>query len=149
MAPYVIGTHILPFGKEPDTTAACGIMPDNDDDDAGVLAVGMTLTFRNCTTTASNNLGGSSSSSSSNSRNSNSPPSSRSIASGIVGYLTESSVETLYAGKKGRIKILGPAHYPTSAILMYKSDGRGNGDTTTTTTGNSNSMKTVEFPFHR
>ena len=90
MAPYVIGAHILPFGKEPDTIAACGIMPDNDDDNAGVLAVGMTLTFRNCTTTASNNLGGSSSSSS-NSRNSDSPPASRSIASGIVEYLAESS----------------------------------------------------------
>ena len=146
MAPYVIGAHILPFGKEPDTIAACGIMPDNDDDNAGVLAVGMTLTFKNSTTSASNNLGGSSSSSIS--RNSNSPPSSRSIASGIVGYLAESSVETLYAGKKGRIKILGPAHYPTSAILMNKSDGRGNGDTTTTTTGNNNnSMKAVEFPL--
>ena len=140
--------HILPFGKEPDTIAACGIMPDNDDDNAGVLAVGMTLTFKNSTTTASNNLGGSSSSSSSsNSRNSNSPPSSRSIASGIVGYLAESSEETLYAGKKGRIKILGPAHCPTSAILMYKSDGRGNGDTTTTTTGTNNTMKAVQFPL--
>jgi hypothetical protein len=151
MAPYVIGAHILPFSKEPDTIAACGIMPDNDDDNVGVLAVGMTLTFKNSTTTASsNNLGGrsSSSSSSSNSRKSNSSPSSRSIASGTVGYLAESSEETLCAGKKGRIKILGPAHYPTSAILMYKSDGRGNGDTTTTTTtGNSNNMKAVQFPL--
>ena len=98
MAPYVIGAHILPFSKEPDTIVACGIMPDNDDDNAGVLAVGMTLTFKNSTTTASNNLGGSSSSSSSdnNSRNSNNPPSSRSIASGIVGYLAESSEEALW-----------------------------------------------------
>jgi dihydrodiol dehydrogenase / D-xylose 1-dehydrogenase (NADP) len=150
MAPYVIGAHILPFGKEPDTIAACGIMPDNDDDNAGVLAVGMTLTFKNSTTTTtateSNNLGGSGRS---NSRKSNSPPSSRSIASGIVGYLAESSEETLYAGKKGRIKILGPAHCPTSAILTYKSDGRGNGDTTTTTTTttDNNNMKAVEFPL--
>jgi len=140
----VIGAHILPFGKEPDTIAASGIIPD-EGDNAGVLAVGMTLTFTDNKSTDDDERGEDDNPTSSSNTSGGGPPGGRSIASGLVGYLAESSEETLYAGKKGRIKILGPAHCPTSAILIRKSGGRGNGDTTNSTADRQ--ITAVEFPL--
>ena len=140
MAPYVISAAMMPFGKEPETIAASGILPSAGEN-VGELAVGTTLVFKNegiC------------------SRSASSPPSEFSIASGMVSYLAESSEETMYAGKDGRITILGPAHCPTKACITLKQPGRGNGasssideegiDTTTKEASTPNETN-VEFPL--
>ena len=104
MGPYVIAAAMMPFGKEPETIAANGIL-SNDGEDVGELAVGMTMVFKT---------------EGKFSRSASSPPSAMSMASGMVTYLAESSEETMYAGKGGRITLLGPAHCPTKACLKTK-----------------------------
>ena len=140
MAPYVISAAMMPFGKEPETIAASGILPSAGEN-VGELAVGTTLVFKNegiC------------------SRSASSPPSEFSIASGMVSYLAESSEETMYAGKDGRITILGPAHCPTKACITPKQSGRGNsassstdaeGIGTTTKDSSAPNDIIVEFPL--
>ena len=140
MGPYVIAAAMMPFGKEPETIAANGIL-SNDGEDVGELAVGMTMVFKT---------------EGKFSRSASSPPSAMSMASGMVTYLAESSEETMYAGKGGRITLLGPAHCPTKACLKTKQSGRGNGasssteggdtDKTATETSTSNDI-IVEFPL--
>ena len=134
MGPYVIAAAMMPFGKEPDSIAANGVLA-NDGEDVGELAVGMTMTFRNCEN--------SSSPSSSDNRG---PPITISIANGMVGYLAEDSEETQYAGKGGRITLLRPAHCPTSARLTPKLSGRGNDDKAKVAAGG-NTETFVEFPL--
>jgi len=138
---YVVAAAMMPFGKAPSSIAANGIVPD--DANVGELAVGMTLTFEPSITDTSDDQ---------RSKDSNgSPPAGRSIASGLIGYLAESCEETLYAGKSGRIKILGPAHCPTSATLTRKVGGRTNGATGEGfgdgTTASASGVTTVEFPL--
>ena len=135
MGQYVIAAAMVPFGKEPDTIGANGILPD-DGEDVGELAVGMTMVFKD---------GGTSSRSAS------------AIANGMVSYLAESSGETMYAGKGGRITLLGPAHCPTKACLQRKQSGRGNGasssndeeggDETTQEKDCTTNIINVEFPL--
>lgn len=131
--PYVIGAALMPFGKEPDTIAAAGILPN--DDKVGDLALGMTMTFIN------DNIGGN------NNENNSSPPAHKSIASGVVSYLAESSENTMYAAKFGRLTIGAPAHCPTSASLVRKGTGRGNGKTSDAPGSDNNVSCTVIFPL--
>ena len=112
MGPYVIAAAMICFASEPDSIAANGI---RDGEDVGELAVGMSMVFKNDEKSSHGT--------------SRSPPTSMSIASGMVSYLAESSEETMYAGKGGRITLLGPAHCPTKACLTFKQSGRGNGAT--------------------
>jgi hypothetical protein len=125
---------MMPFGKEPDSIVANGVLA-NDGEDVGELAVGMTMTFTNCEK-----------SSSASSPNIRGPPTTMSIANGMVGYLAEDSEETQYAGKDGRITLLGPAHCPTSACLTPKLSGRGNDDKTKVAAGGKKET-IVEFPL--
>ena len=139
VGPYVVAAAMMPFGREPSSIVANGIVPH--DDNVGELAVGMTLTFEPRITPDDQK-----------SKDSNgSPPAGRSIASGLIGYLAESCEETLYAGKSGRIKIVGPAHCPTSATLTRKVGGRGNGATGEDfdggTASSTSGVTTVEFPL--
>ena len=134
MGPYVIAAAMMPFGKEPGSIAANGVLA-NDGEDVGELAVGMTMTFTNCAK--------SSSASSSDNRG---PPTTTSIANGMVGYLAEDSEETQYSGKGGRIVLLGPAHCPTSARLTPKLSGRGNDDKAKVAAGEKKET-IVEFPL--
>jgi len=131
--PYIMAAALMPFDSEPDRIAANGIVP-NGDDAVGDLAMGMTLTFNN------NNVGA-------EAENANSPPGNKSIASGVCGYLAESSEITSYAAKRGRITIDAPAHCPTSATMVRKSGGMGNGTTSETTIPDSGGTSTVIFPL--
>jgi dihydrodiol dehydrogenase / D-xylose 1-dehydrogenase (NADP) len=137
MLPYVVGAALLPFGRDPDRIAANGIIPADYDGDVGDVAIGMTMTF----TIDEQQSDGS---------RENSPPGNKAIASGVVGYLAESSEVTMYAGKSGRITVNSPAHCPTSATLIRKSIGsRGNG-ATSDSGGDSSPPLTaikVEFPL--
>ena len=139
MLPYVVGATLLPFGgREPDRIAANGIIPATDDGhDVGDVAIGMTMTF----TIDEQQIG---------SRENNGPPGNKAIASGVVGYLAESSEVTMYAGKSGRITVNAPAHCPTSATLIRKAIGsRGNGATSDSGGDSSSHLTTikVEFPL--
>mmetsp|Transcript_34428 Transcript_34428/g.74443 ORF Transcript_34428/g.74443 Transcript_34428/m.74443 type:complete len:331 (-) Transcript_34428:499-1491(-) len=146
--PYVVAAATMPFDSYPDRIAANGIIPE-DDNDVGDVAMGMTLTFINNTNTGSKK-------SSSASNNTNGIPGDKSIASGVCGYLAESSEITTYAARGGRITVAAPAHCPTSAKIVRKSGGRGNGATSKTTSSdggtgispsNSSNVATVEFPL--
>lgn len=112
MGPYIIAAAMMPFGEEPESLSATGIL-SNDGEDVGELAVGMTMVFKS---------GGK------RCRSASSPPSAMSIASGLVSYLAESTEQTMYAGLTGRIILVGPAHCPTKARFMPKLSGRGNDD---------------------
>ncbi|KAL7524757.1 hypothetical protein ACHAWF_001071 [Thalassiosira exigua] len=118
--PYIVAAATMPYEKGPDRIAANGILPD-DGDGAGDLAMGMTMIFSH--EEAAN-------------RSNGSPPGDRSIASGVCGYLAESSETTTYAAKRGRITIDAPAHCPISATIVRKNLGkRGNGATSDTPIG--------------
>ncbi|KAL9179206.1 hypothetical protein ACHAXT_008496 [Thalassiosira profunda] len=134
--PYVVGAALLPFNTMPDRIAANGILPE--DDEAGDLALGMTLTFTN------KSAGGGT--------GSGSPPEHRSIASGVCGYLAESCERTTYSAKRGRITIESPAHCPTSATVVRKAAGtRGHGATSSThgddVPDEESGSSAVEFPL--
>jgi len=116
--PYIVAASTLPFDTNPERIAANGILP-NDTDEAGDLAMGMTMTFNNNTK---------------NQDGSKCPPKDKSIASGVCSYLAESSEHTRYAAKRGRITIGSPAHCPTSCAIVRKLAGRGNGATSDATT---------------
>ena len=79
---------------------------------SGDIAVGVTLTFDNGDGAGGGDGG---------------PPGGMSIASGVCGYIAESSEEAMYAARGGRITLHGPAHCPTSATIRRKSAGRRNG----------------------
>eukprot|EP00984_Skeletonema_dohrnii_P022403 scaffold11527_cov105-Skeletonema_dohrnii-CCMP3373.AAC.16 len=148
MLPYVVGAFSLPFGsREPDRITANGIIPD-DDYDVGDVAIGMTMTF---TIDDDESHQQQQSASRANNIDSRPPPRNKAIASGVVGYLAESSEVTMYAGKRGRIIVNAPAHCPTSATLIRKAIGsRGNGATSSDSGGDSSSNPTnmhVEFPL--
>ena len=87
-----------------------GVIPD--DGASGDIAVGVTLTFDNGDGAGGGDGG---------------PPGGMSIASGVCGYIAESSEEAMYAARGGRITLHGPAHCPTSATIRRKSAGRRNG----------------------
>ena len=147
LLPYVLGAFLLPFGgREPDRIAANGIIPDPEpekDNDVGDIAIGMTMTF----TIDDNESSGRRSN-----NDSRPPPGNKAIASGVVGYLAESSEVSVYAGKTGRIIVNAPAHCPASATLIRKPIGsRGNGTTSSESCGDSSSnIPTniqVDFPL--
>ncbi len=123
LLPYVVGAFLLPFGgREPDKIAANGIIPEpEEDNEVGDVAIGVTMSF---TVDDSEHSGRGAH------NDSRPPPRNKAIASGLVGYLAESSEVTIYAGKAGRIIVNAPAHCPTSATLIRKPIGsRGNGST--------------------
>ena len=128
--PYIVAACTLPFDTQPARIAANGILPD-DTDEAGDLAMGMTMTFNNNTKEQ---------------QDSKRPPSNKSIASGVCGYLAESSEHTRYAAKNGRITIGSPAHCPTSCAVVRKSAGRGNGATSDATDTNPESCYIFPLP---
>jgi dihydrodiol dehydrogenase / D-xylose 1-dehydrogenase (NADP) len=134
--PYIVAASLLPFeSNEPERIAANGIIATGEyADEVGDLAMGMTLTFDNgCSFTLSENR---------------SPPGDKSIASGVCGYLAESSEISVYAGRKGRITINSPAHCPTSVTVKYKSKGRGNGSTSEHSNESAdNCTSTMTFPL--
>eukprot|EP00573_Skeletonema_grethae_P010887 CAMPEP_0201693528 /NCGR_PEP_ID=MMETSP0578-20130828/6101_1 /ASSEMBLY_ACC=CAM_ASM_000663 /TAXON_ID=267565 /ORGANISM="Skeletonema grethea, Strain CCMP 1804" /LENGTH=448 /DNA_ID=CAMNT_0048179081 /DNA_START=149 /DNA_END=1496 /DNA_ORIENTATION=- len=144
LLPYVVGAFLLPFGgREPDRIAASGIIPEPEEDsDVGDVAIGVTMSF---TVNEQSGRGV-------NNNDSRPPPENKSIASGLVGYLAESSEVTMYAGKTGRIIVNAPAHCPTSATLIRKPIGsRGNGTTGSDSCGDSSSSTPtkiqVDFPL--
>mmetsp|Transcript_18516 Transcript_18516/g.28113 ORF Transcript_18516/g.28113 Transcript_18516/m.28113 type:complete len:213 (+) Transcript_18516:754-1392(+) len=149
MLPYVVGAFSLPFGsREPDRITANGIIPDGDYD-VGDVAIGMTMTF---TIDDNESHQQQQSASRENNIDSRPPPRNKAIASGVVGYLAESSEVTMYAGKRGRILVNAPAHCPTSATLISKPIGsRGNGATSSDSGGDSSSSNPttmhVQFPL--
>lgn len=133
--PYIVAAATMPFDSAPERIAANGILPD-ENDEAGDVAMGMTLTFNNNNNNADLEK----------KSNSNSPPGNKSIASGVCSYLAESSELTMYAAKRGRITIEAPAHCPTSATIVRKSIGtRGNDTKNESSTDNGTS--TVAFPL--
>ena len=145
LLPYVVGASFLPFfGREPDRIAATGIIPD-DENDVGDVAIGMTMTFTIEDNEQSSRLGAN--------NDSQPPPRNKAIASGVVGYLAESSEVTMYAGKTGRILVNAPAHCPTSVTLIRKPIGsRGNGaasnnNSSDRSDNDSSSTIQVEFPL--